>query len=235
METLILILFATAVLLTGIQLSFVGNKWAVAAWLLVLAIFVFAMHTRAIEQSYDSFTRQLENTRLITDFVVVLVLEALLGILTAIFMIRKHFGESTRSRFRLAMYFPGLTVFPALFYFMSLFYLNSFTFSFTSVAVVLAVAFPLVMLLLRYTAKKIVPEFELRAELKFILHILQLLGGIILSIQYMKLPVAQRSDAPVLPLGDLLMMLLLIAGFVGIGLLKHRLLLWIRKQTLAKS
>ncbi len=235
METLILILFATAVLLSGIQLSFVGNKWAVAAWLLVFGIFVFAVHTRAIEQSYDSFTRQLENTRLITDFVVVLVLEALLGILTAIFMIRKHFGESARSRFRLAMYFPGLTVFPALFYFMSLFYLNSFTFSFTSVAVALAVAFPLVILLLRYTAKKIVPEFELRAELKFILHILQLLGGIILSIQYMKLPVAQLSDAPVLPLGDLLIMLLLTAGFVGIGLLKHRLLLWIRKQTLTKS
>ncbi|MFV0265621.1 MAG: hypothetical protein ACK5HT_00645, partial [Draconibacterium sp.] len=98
----------------------------------------------------------------------------------------------------------------------------------------LAVAFPLGILLLRYTAKKIVPEFELRAELKFILHILQLLGSIILSIQYMKLPVAQPSDAPILPLGDLLMMLLLIAGFVGIGLLKHRLLLWIRKQTLAK-
>jgi len=235
METLILILFATAVLLTGIQLSFVGNKWTVAAWLLVLGIFVFAMHTRATEQSYDSFTRQLENTRLITDFVVVQVLESLLGILTAIFMIRKHFGESTGSNFRLAMYFPGLTVFPALFYFMSLFYLNSFSYSFTTVAVALAAVFPLGVLLLRYTVKKIVPEFELRAELKFILHILQLLGGIILSIQYMKLPVAQRSDAPVLPLGDLLMMLLLIAGFVGIGLLKHRLLLWIRKQTLAKS
>lgn len=231
METLVLILFILSFLLTGIQLSFMPKKLMVGMCLLVSGLFTFAMHSRAIEQSYDSFMRQLEDTSLVTDFVVVLVIEAILGLLLAIFMIRKHYGEPVRKFFRNAVYFPGIIVFPALFYAMSLVYLNTTSFSFTSIAIVLSFVFPLILLGIRFLVKKLIPEFELRAELKFILHIIQLLGGIILSIQYLKLPVSQQHNTSALPVNNLIVMILITLGIIGLGILKHRLML--RLQTIS--
>jgi len=231
METLVLILFILSFLLTGLQLSFMQKKRMVGIWLLVSGLFTFAMHNSAIEQSYDTFMRQLENTALVTDFVVVLVIEAILGVLLAILMIRKHYGEPVRKFFRNAAYFPGVIVFPALFYLMSIVYLNTPGFSFTGIAIVLALAFPLVLLGIRFLVKKLIPEFELRAELKFILHILQLLGGIILSIQYLKLPVSQQHKISALPASNLIVMILITLGVIGLGILKHRLML--RLQTIS--
>lgn len=231
METLVLILFILSILLTGIQLGFMQKKRIVGMWLVLSGLFIFAMHNSAIEQSYDTFMRQLHNTALVTDFVVVLVIEAILGVLLAILMIRKHYGEPVKKIFQHAVYLPGVIVFPALFYLMSIVYLNTTGFSFTGIAIVLALAFPLVLLGIRFLVKKLIPEFELRAELKFILHILQLLGGIILSIQYLKLPVNNQLSSPALPANNLLIIIFMILGIIGLGILKHRLML--RLQTIS--
>ncbi len=233
METLILILFVLGFLLAGLQLSFMPKKPVIGLWLAIAAVFVFATHTRAIEQSYDIFSQQLANTALITDFVVVLVAEAVLGIFLVVFMIRNFYGEPIKKAFRLAVYFPGFSVFPALFYGMSLVYLNAPAFSFMQIAVALTVVFPLLLYGLRFLFLQAIPEFDLRTELKFILHILQVLGAIILSIQYLKLPVSAQQNNYAVPLNNLLLLFVFTLGIIGLGILKHRLMR--RLQVISKQ
>nr|WP_320022821.1 hypothetical protein [uncultured Draconibacterium sp.] len=189
METLILILIILAVLSFPVQLGFMEKRWSMGLWLLVVAVFIYFSHTLAIEQSYGKFSQQLSNSTFMTDLVVIQVIEALAGLLLAIFMIRKHFGEPVKKFFSFATYLPGILVFPALFLFSSFAYFNFTGVDFQLLAVILAISFPLILFGIHLFFKWLIPEFDVRAEVKFTLHIFQLLGGIVLSVQYLKLPV----------------------------------------------
>lgn len=197
-----------------------------AAWLLVDALFIYFSHTYAIEQSYDKFTQNLGNIKLMTDFVVVEVVEALGGLLLAIFMMRNYFGEPVKKFFRFAIYIPGVLVFPALFYFSSFAYLNFTGVNFKLMAIILAVTFPAVLFGIHVLLKWLIPEFDIRTELKFIVHILQLIGGIILSIQYLKLPVHTVQNSQVLNTKELLLIVFSAIIIIMLGVVKYQFVMW---------
>lgn len=155
------------------------------------------------------------------DFVVLQVLEASAGILMSIYMIRSFYNEPVKRFLRYAVYWPGLIIFPALFYFESLMFLNVQGFAFPVLALILSLGAGLLMAALMKGFKYLVPELELRLELKFIIHLLQLTGGIVLSVIMLRLPVNESSKAEILYQP---MLVLLGVGCLGIlvGLVINR-------------
>lgn len=194
METIVLVLLIIATMAFGIQLSFIP-KVVVALWLLIIGTFTWVVYPFAIEQSYDLIRGNLQNNALMIDFVVLLVIDAVLGALLAIYMIRSHYGEKVKKVFKYSIFFPGLIVFLAIFYFESLIYLNVTGVDFNTMAIVLAIVFAVVIGSMQLLIRVIIPEFELRVEIKFIVHLLQMIGAVVLSVHYMGLPVEKAPSA----------------------------------------
>nr|WP_321453905.1 hypothetical protein [uncultured Carboxylicivirga sp.] len=222
METIIIILFVLAILVFGIQLSFFLKPGLLFTWLFIIGLFSWIMHIVAIEQSYDLFQNRLENNELMIDFVVLLVIDALLGALLAIYMIRNHYGERVKRIFKFSIYFPGLIVFPALFYFESLIYLNILGIDFKMMAIVIAVTFFVALGGIQFLFRNGIPEIELRIEMKFFMHIFQLMGAIILSIKYLGLPVANSPQQPFFSF-EYTYLILAVVVLIAIGILWQRI------------
>jgi hypothetical protein len=143
-----------------------------------------------------------------------------LGLLFCIFLIRDFYKERTIEVFRYFKLFPGFIVFPALFYAESFIFLSISGISFQLLAIVIALVFPVLIWGLMQFTSWLIPEYDLRLELKFILHILQLILSVVISVKIYALPV-QSALAPVsyVPLGVLIVMLLLIGG---LGILSYQ-------------
>ncbi len=236
METLILFIFALAIFVFALQLSFYPKPYLVALSLLGSALFIYFMHSRAIEQSYGLFRQYLADDSIMSDFVVLLIIDALAGLLLAIFMLRRHYGETGRKLSRYLVYWPGFILFPALFYGSSIGFLNIPGFSFQLLAVLLALALPLSVFGFASFFKQFIPEFNLRAELKFMLHLVQLICGIVLSIIYLKVPVQHVPVSQTLPwplaLGILSFTLCLI--LLGLGLYHFKINRFVKKYSWKK-
>lgn len=220
MQTLILLIFVLSILSFALQLALFRRRLFVALWLVILGAFVYFAHAWAIELSYKAFEQTMADVRLMGNFTVALVAEAIGGILFSIFLIRYAYGEPVRKYFRNLIYLPGLVIFPALFYLEAYAFLQQAGADFTGLAILMSIGFPLAILGLWFMFYLLVPEYDLRLELKFILHVLQLAMAIILAEMLLGLPVAY-SGAPV-DFSQLATVLLGALALISAGYLWHR-------------
>ena len=180
MSTLVVILFFMATLLCALQLSLFPDKRVKWGWLAGIALLVYLMHNKAVEQSYAAFTRLLSNNSLMTDFSVIQTIEAIAGILLSLYLVKSEYNERIDKKLYYLIYFPGIVFLPALFFFESFVFLKITGFDFKLTALALAVLFPLIVLGTTWLISWLVPEKPLRFELKFLLHIVQLIFAVIL-------------------------------------------------------
>ena len=217
MQSLITFLFVVSIVAFPLQLTIINRWFVVAAWFTLLSAFIFGMHGFAIEQSYAKFNEQAANGPLIGNLVVVQTIEAIGGLLLSIFLIRLHYNEPVKKIFRYFKYLPGIVIFPALFYLESYLYLNITGIGFKTLAIVMALIIPLVLYVLMLVYKKLISELDLRLELKFLLHIVQLLLAVIISINLFRLPVNQSPmEFPIIQLGIIvgIAVVLIITGII---------------------
>ncbi|MCU4155534.1 hypothetical protein J1N10_06070 [Carboxylicivirga sp. A043] len=221
MQTIVITLFILAIVSFAIQLQLFRNRWLLWGWLFVVALFVYFMHHLAIDQSYKTFRATLTNSSVMMDFTVLQVIEAVGGLLVSIFLIRAHYNEPVKKFFRYSIYLPGIIIFPALFYLESIFFLQVHGIDFKSVALIVAIIAMVVLYILGWGFKALIPEFDLQLEMKFIVHLLQLIGGIILSVVMLRLPIHSAGQE----LSALPMLVLLFVALGGIisGLFWYRI------------
>ncbi len=175
------------------------------------------MYQQAIEQSYSVFREMLSNSTLMTDFTVLQVIEAIGGILLSIYLIRFHFKERVKSIYQYFVYLPGIILFPAIFYIESYLFLQITGMNFQGLAICLSIAIPALILLMKWGITSLIPEFDLRLELKFALHIIQLVNAVILSVFLLRLPVKTVNiDSPI---NQILTLLFVLFVFVAVGAL----------------
>ncbi len=223
MQILIGILFCLAVFSLIMQMSFLKEKSVVGLLLMAIGIGIFMAYPYAIEQSYSKFKMLLGNQNLMGDFLVLQVIESTLGLLFSIVLIRIFYKERVRRWFRYFKFFPGIIFIPALFYIESYLFLNITGFDFKVFASVLAVAIPLVLFALLKLILYLIPEYDLRLELKFILHILQLITAIVISIKIYRLPANTAiNEVPYLQMLVLLAMTVLL-GVLGVAMYNYRM------------
>lgn len=214
MQTLVIILFVLAIASFAMHLQLFRNRWLLWGWLLAVSLFVYFMHHQAIDMSYKAFRATLTNSSVMMDFTVLQVIEALGGLLISTFLIRDHYKEPVKKFFRYAVYLPGIIVFPALFYIESFLFLQVHGLDFRLIAFAIAIISVLVIYLLGWGFKALIPEFDLQLEMKFIVHLLQLIGGITLSVVMLRLPVhSAAQELSIMPM--LVLMAVLISGMVA--------------------
>ena len=223
MESFISILFLLALLSFVIQLSLLKSNLPVAILLLMVSVGIFLAYPFAIEQSYSKFQEMLTKQEIVSNFLVIQIVECIAGILLSIFLIRMFYNEPVISVFRYLNYFPGIIVLPAFFYLESFIFLTIPGVSFKLLALLIALLVPAFIFGFIKLIRYLIPEYDLRLELKFVLHILQLLVTIIVSIKLFRLPVKSAvTDVPLMQLAVLLFLLIGV-GIVGFVLYNRKI------------
>ncbi len=219
MQTLIIILFILAFFSLIIQLSLIENKLAAIVFFALSSIMLYIFYPYAIEQSYSKFKLLIENKHTVSNFMVLQIVECLLGLMFSIFLIRMFYKERVHRFFKYFSYFPGFIIFPAFFYTESAMFLNISGMNFQLLAILTAIALPAIVIGMKIMIKLLIPEYDLRLELKFILHILQLTTAIIISINLFKLPTANLVSE--FHISQLLIFVALILAFGTIGFVRY--------------
>lgn len=220
MHTLIIILFILAFSSFVLQLSLINKKSVIFGFYVIIALSLYFLYPYAIEQSYAKFQQLIQNHHTLSNFMVIQIIECLSGILFSIFLIRMFYKEKIYKIFRYFNFFPGIVIFPALFYSESAIFLNITGFDFKILAIIIAILVPVILFSTQQLLNYLVPEYDLRLELKFIVHILQLVVAIIISIKLFRLPTANLiSDFYI---EQLFAFFGLVIIFALIGLLKYR-------------
>ena len=199
---LVIILFIVSAIVLPLQLALIRRFYAVLLWILSTGVFIFLMHTRAIRQSYALFEQQLANADLMGNLMVLQIIEAIGGIRLTIYLLRLHHGETMKRGYVFFKYFPGVVPFVALFYFESYLFLNIQMFEFQTLGWIIAGSFMVVIFGLTYLFRWLLADYDIMLEMKFFLHILQMIVALIISVQMFRLQVPDKTEY--LPLGQML-------------------------------
>ncbi len=189
MELLIIAILIISIALFSLQLSFFPHRSVQWIYLAVIALGIYFMHEFAVEQSYISLRESMNNPETIRDFSALVITEALLGCLLSILQIKMLYGEKVKKIWKNTFYFSGIIVFVALFYCESFLFILIRGFDFQVLAFLIALALPSFLLLFKAFIIGLAPEKEIRTELKFFLHILQIILAVSISVIALKLPV----------------------------------------------
>lgn len=222
MQTLIIILFLLAWLSFLLQISITKQNITVIIFVTIIAIGLYTSYPYAIEQSYSKFQKILSNRLIMSNLMVLQIAESIIGIFFSIFLIRMFYNEKVHKIFRWFSYFPGIIIVPAIFYTQSFLFLNISAFSFKLLATTIAVLLPLIILSVKVLIKKIIPEYDLRLELKFMIHVLQLFVAIIISIKIFSLPITNKYTYQY-PVYQLISLLVLLLVFTILGMLVYNI------------
>lgn len=192
-------MLAFSIVLLAIQLSLIKKISHLTAILFALFVLAYSIYTEAIEQSYSSLGYFLSNVGFLTNLAVVQSAESILGILLTIFLIRKEMGERVKKWIGYLIYFPGIIWFIALFIAESYMFLEIRAESFARLAFFIALSFGILIMILVSGFRWLIHEFDLRCEIKFLLHIVQIVIASALYISVNGLPVNNLPDYGSLP------------------------------------
>lgn len=189
MELTIIVTFLLTIILFGLQMTFFKKKILIYTKLTLIAIGIYLIYPHCIEQSYKTIQQAINNTQLINNFATIITAEALIGTLLSILQIKLLFAKKHSKIAKYSPYFSGITILIAIFYIESFLFINIRNINFQILAITFAITIPLFLLGLTFILNKLIPEHEIRIELKFFLHIGQIVTTIILTITTLKLPV----------------------------------------------
>lgn len=190
---------------------------------MMVSVGIYLAYPFAIEQGYSKFQEMLTKQEIVSNFLVVQIVECIAGVLLSIFLIRMFYNEPVISVFRYLNYFPGIIILPAFFYMESFIFLNIPGVSFKLLALLIALFVPAFIFGFIKLIRYFIPEYDLRLELKFVLHIIQLLVAIIVSVKLFRLPVKSAiTDFPLMQLA-VLFFLLIGTGIVGFVLYNRKI------------
>ena len=216
MQLLIILLFVLAITGFVLQITMIKKLAVQLALCMVLALAIYLAYPYAIEQSYSRFKANIDNQQIVSNFLVLQIIECIMGLLFCIFLIRDFYKERTIAIFRYFKLFPGIIVLPALFYAESFVFLNIPGINFQTLAIIIAILVPALIFGTMKLIKWLIPEYDLRLELKFIIHILQLILSVVISVKIFALPVkSSLGETSFLPFTALLILLVSVGG-VGV-------------------
>ncbi|MCR4769392.1 MAG: hypothetical protein K5874_04160 [Bacteroidaceae bacterium] len=162
------------------------KAWMVGVITIVCALFVVFTWRFAIEQSKSQLQDWLGNQQLMLDVAVILSIEVIIQIsyciMSAHLMNTGKVRKRTLMVYRLLRWFPGMLIFPVLFHIetMCMFWLTGIDFA--TIAYGLAGVIAVLIPLLTWSFKWLIPEKELRLEIFFLTNVLIALLGIIATV-----------------------------------------------------
>lgn len=217
MEIVVIIILIISLLGVSLQMTFFPKQWVRWIYASGIALGIYLAYPRAIEESYASIRQAMTNAGTIVDFSALVILEGLLGCLLCIFQIRLIFGQRLRKWWRYAFYFTGIVFVISVYYLEALLFISIRGISFQILAIALTAIVPLLILTMHFFLRWLMPEDDLRTEMKFFLHLAQIIFAIILSVTVLKVPVADvTQNNGIVEFGTTLLFALvcIIAGYI---------------------
>ncbi len=224
METIVII--SIAIVCFNYLLKQTYRKWqAVAVSAVCAAVFTGLMWRFAIEQSKTQITDWLSNQALMLDIAVILSIDIFIQIAFCMMTVKVLSTETLKKRqliaYKILRWFPGIMIYPVLFSLlvMLVFALPGVSFKLISwgFASVLLIMIPL----LTYILKSLIPEKDLRIELLFLTNLLLAMLGIIATVNGHTAVDGEGKIQLCSLLG--LFGLLAVFGLIGYYLGKHRI------------
>ena len=181
MELVIILIMFMVGLSFLLKLTFM-RPWQMIAEVVVLALATVATTDIAISQSKIQISEWLQTPDLMLDLAVLLTLDVALQIAFCICMINNPVKLKERIVKDLLLFIPGLLIFPVSFYLLVQIIFSNAGMDFNNLSYCLGVAMTVLIPLLAYSTKYLLPENSERLELIFYINCIVGLLGIIATV-----------------------------------------------------
>ncbi len=184
MENIILFLAIFCVTATAAQVSLFRRWWQKLGLAASIAAITYGFYPTAIRYSSIDVQSWLADSAAMLDLSVVLVLEAVMMLLIALFMLREMYAKLKFpwSIILLLQYIPMVSAIAVLYYYQVQLYHTGLSLSFATIAIAYGSACALAILVLAYVIKLMIPLRVLRLELKLAMHAAQIALAIAISV-----------------------------------------------------
>ncbi len=198
-----------------LHISLLPQKWVPVLSGVLLAVFAFGFYPVAIQQNSQAVSTWLRSPVVAQGLAIFWIAEGMLLLTAGLSRLRAFYGQPIRERAQYAFYFSGHSGLLAVALTEILLFFEGFDMSFAALASGFASGLFLMCLVIPAALRRMLPENDLRLELKLLLHFLQMTIACLLTAGF-DLPVPEReSRIPDLgPLG-LTLLVWLVLGMLG--------------------
>lgn len=221
MDNIILFLALFSLTATAAQLSLFRHWWQQLALALLIAAVTYAFYPTAIAYSSTDIEALLADSGAMLDMSVVLVLEAALMLVLALFMLREMYTELLLP-WRLVLllqYLPMASAVGVLCFYQVRVYQQGIALAFEQTALAYGGAVACAVVLMARIIRWLVPMRVLRLELKLAMHAAQIVLAVAVSVLTATYPYRSADIQP--NLREFLAVLALVAIGAGVGYLRY--------------
>jgi hypothetical protein len=184
MENIILFLALFSLTATAAQVSLFRHWWQQLALALAIATITYTFYPRAIQFSNTDILALLANGDVMLDMSVVLVLEAVLMLILALFMLREMYTNIAFpwNLVLLLQYLPMASAVGVLCFYQVHLYQQGLELEFAQTALAYGGGVAVAVVVLAWLIKLLVPMRVLRLELKLAMHAAQIVIAVAVSV-----------------------------------------------------
>ncbi|WP_367915459.1 hypothetical protein [Leadbetterella sp. DM7] len=221
MREVIYLLMLLSTLGFWLHISLLPQKGLSVLSSLALAIFAYWFYPYAIQQNSQTVSAYLHSPEIAQGLAIFLIAEGMLLLTSGLLQLRKLHGEPIGKGQQRSFYLVGPSVLPAIALLETLVFFQGLDMSFTALALSIAAGIFLLFAAVPILIRRILPEKDLRLELKLLLHFLQIVTACLLTAGF-DIPVPSReSHFP--DLKPLVMTLALTLSLGILGYLGHQI------------
>ncbi|WNC72148.1 hypothetical protein RGQ13_18810 [Thalassotalea psychrophila] len=198
MDNIILFLALFSLTATAVQVSLFRHWWQQLALALVIAAITYCFYPTAIAYSTTDIEQLLANTNSMLDMSVVLVLEAVVMLILALFMLRDMYTRLVMP-YKLIphmQFIPMVSAVGVLCFYQVHLYQQALEWEFATTAFIYGGSVALTVVLFAWVIKFLVPARVLRLELKLAMHAAQIVLAVAVSILTARHPYLQSDINP---------------------------------------
>ena len=186
MEQITIILLALTIFAAILKTSFFKNNFQTLFFGLICGIIVFSFFPFAIQQNKMILQNLLSDKNILQNISAILIVEKLVFIGINIYQLQKFHGEIPKIKpilqktIGIFSFFPGFIFFTSLFYFEVQVFLLGIQLNFSIIAFLFAFSIFLAIIFGNIFIKKIWKSIDLRLEMSYFLHFLQIILAIVI-------------------------------------------------------
>ena len=170
MEAVLDIAAGTGVVLFLLATAFIDRAWGRALLVALVAALAYAAHPLAVQQSLSAFIDNLDSADILT-LAIILTLDGVIGCAGATLLLREGYGRPPRWFWRMAAQQVGVVPLLALFYLEMKVFHAATEWSFAATALALSLAVVVAGLAASEALRRLLPDRDLRAELRLLVHV----------------------------------------------------------------
>jgi hypothetical protein len=189
MEQIAIILLVLTFVVATLKTSFFTKQWHCFVFAGACGVLIFGLFPFAIQQNKMMLETLLSNSSFLLNTAALLTVESAIFIGVNVEQLKQHYGERdetklkwlTRTLLRFCSYFPGIIFIASLFYFEVQVFLLGLQMEFWMLALLLAVGIAVIIIILNIALKKLLAETELRLEMTYFLHFIQIILAAVIA------------------------------------------------------